>query len=241
MKFVPAGKKKKQPNRLWGYYFPFSPSPFFPPPPLLLPVMPAGPGWMPPLEPERGLPPRCVPPGTSISGNWQRERSAALARCSQHLDTYITGNASKEKKKISRRGGFFFFFFVLLNTFFSPLLLFLLLGLPMPQAAAVPGAVEGWGGCQVQEGGWREQPPLLKPFWGSHGAARSGDSPPTQILAHVGQSLSLPSCEWGHTARGARQGSGICVPRGTPRVAGGRVSPSRAGGERRVRDWNTAR
>lgn len=68
---------------------------------------------MPPLEPERGLPPRCVPPGMSISGNWQRERSAALARCSQHLDTYITGNASK-KKKISRRGDFFFCFFAFL-------------------------------------------------------------------------------------------------------------------------------
>lgn len=113
MKFVPAGKKRKRKIDFGGSYLPFSPSPFFssPSPPFAGDArVQAGPGWT--LEPERGLPERCVPPGMSISGNWQRERSAALARSSQHLDTYITGNTSKKKKNLKEGGIFFFFAFL---------------------------------------------------------------------------------------------------------------------------------
>lgn len=219
---------------------PFSPSPFFssPSPPFAGDArVQAGPGWT--LEPERGLPERCVPPGMSISGNWQRERSAALARSSQHLDTYITGNTSKKKKKISRRGGFFFFLlFCTFKYFLSPhLLLFLLLGLPVPRAAAVSGALEGWGGCQVQEGGKEGAAPTPEPFWGGP----TGQHPPgTPTHPAPGTRGCLgspcPAVEGAEAAAGGTQREGLERGQGIPREQAGRVPPSRAGGERRVRE-----
>lgn len=175
------------------------------------------------------LPPRCVPPGRSISGNWQRERSAALARCSQHLDTYITGNASKRgKKKISRRGGFFFFFFCTFKYFFSPPSCFSSFWVsrcrePLP-------CRERWKdgeAAKCRRGAGGSCPHPRSRSGGSHGAAPTGTPHPGGPWHTWVPSLSLPSCDTGRgsgrgdTARGAPGGSGDLRPMGTAGAAGG--------------------
>lgn len=198
--------------------------------------MQAVPGWMPPLETERGLPPRCVPPGMSISGNWQRERSAALARCSQHLDTYITGNASKERKKNLKEGGIFFSFFVLLNTF-PPHPAFPPSGSPDAASRGRERWKDGEAAkCRTGlEGAAPTPEAVLEVPWGS---TQAGLPHPTSPWHTWLPSLALASCEMGRssgrgdTACGAREGSGNLHPVGTAGARG----RGEAGSPRPVRE-----
>lgn len=223
MKFVPAGKKrdKKKKFQLGSNDFPFSPL-FFPP---LSAGMPgrAGRGTR-----SQGSRRAALPRDEHL---WELAAGArrGAGAVQPHLDTYITGIASKPKKKDKGGKTFFlnlgFFGFFFLNVVPPPA--FPPAGCLDVASCAAWGAPEGWGGCQVQDGGWGQRPPPQRPCWGSHGAAPTRDPPPIQHPWVL--SPTLPSCDMGTRQEGLAGGQGSRVPWGCG-LEGSPPSSSRAGG-----------